>query len=560
MLFPSYIDPGTGFVVVGFGTWLLGMLAGLFGGLALFFRRLVRFGKGNWPWLLLALVLLAGAALGRYFLLKEGQIVYPHRLVILGFDALSPQIVDEMMAAGQLPNLERLAAQGSYRRLATTNPAQSPVAWSGFATGQNPGKHGIYDFILRDPASYGLSLSLSRIEKGQARPVRAGRSFWAYAHQAGIPTVVLGCPVTFPPEKEVGRMLAGMGVPDLLGTEGTFTFYTSDSRRQARMTGGKSFAVRRAQTMVLKLIGPRTPGGQLEVPFKVTLKGQTAVAEWQGQRVELTPGRWSDWQSVSFSAGFLQTLRGIFRFYLVSTQPEFELYISPLNLDPRKPVFALSQPPGYAREIAEKLGLYSTMGMPMDSWGLNEGVLTEQAFLEQADSVLEERVRLLDYELARTPRGVLFCYFENADMVQHMFWRYRDPGHPLHVADPPDRERQAIARVYAQLDGVLGRVLQKLGPDDTVLVLSDHGFGDFRRAAHLNSWLREHGYLAVQGGGREGAELLRSVDWSRTRAYALGFGSVYLNLKGREGQGIVSPGAEAEALKAEIAAGLEAWT
>ena len=358
-----------------------------------------------------------------------------------------------------------------------------------------------------------------------------------------------------------------MGVPDVLGTEGTFTFYTSEFVRKDKEIGGKVFQVNKSAMMVLNLIGPRvaTAGRRadhVKVPVKVTMrKDKNSVnIEYQNNSFTLNKGQWSDFKDVTFKLGLFKKMKGILKFYLVETQPEFKLYISPINYDPRDPYFPVAYPPGYGRELVKNIGLYYTLGMPMDTWAVNEKRLTEKPFLEQANAVLDEKNKMLDFEMSRLKSGVLFCYFESPDIIQHMFWRYTDPKHPLYEENAPAEYKNTIRSWYKKLDDTLGRVMQQLGENDDLIVLSDHGFDTFRRAAHVNSWLRQNGYLELTNPHAEsGAELLADIDWDKTRAYGIGFGAIYINQSGREGRGIVSPGRETEALKKEISEKLLEW-
>ena len=569
-MFFLYIDPGTGFTIVSVGGLMFAFLAGFLGVFAIFFRKIFGFIK-KYKKIAATLVLVAviiGMIIKGVLIMAEKKAAFNNKVVILGFDGLSPEIIEPMMERGELPNFSRLKEQGSYAHLSTTNPSQSPVAWSGFATGRNPGKNGVYDFIIRDPKTYELNLSLSNIQRGRALRVIKGKCFWNYTSERNIPTTIITCPVTFPPDKIHGKMLSGMGVPDILGTEGTFTFYTSEKPGNTKDTGGKVFSVKRSPLMIMNLIGPKIAAAgrkaeNIKVPFRATIlqKDNNSVEiAFQDNKFTLSRNEWSDWKEVTFKLGFLRKMKGICKFHLVETEPEFKLYISPINYDPRDPYFPISHPPNYSRELVKQTGLYYTMGMPMDTWAMNEKRLTEEPFLEQANMVLDEKNRMLDLEFGRMSNGVLFCYFESSDIIQHMFWRYTDPEHPLYEANAPREYRDVIKSWYRKLDDTLGRVMRGLDEKDTLLVLSDHGFGTFRRAAHVNTWLRKNGYLTLDNPGAErGGELLENIDWSGTKAYAIGFGAIYINQEGRERNGIVKPGRETEALKNEISKKLTTW-
>lgn len=570
MLLLSYIDPGTGYVLVGGLGSLIAIFASVFGVVLLSLRKFL--GNLARAWLRMGRWV-AAAALACLLLgvSPEGGIMnhlqhpFAGRVVILGMDGMSPDVLEPLMREGKLPHFAALERQGSYRHLGTTNPPQSPVAWTGFATGQNPGKHGLYDFIRRDPKTYNLALSTSNMEGGTFTRVVKSKRFWDYASNWGVESAILTCPITFPPDNINGRMLAGMGVPDILGTEGTFTFYTSEATTNTD-EGGRVVQVPYATSLTTDLFGPRRPvgGGQIDnakTPLLVLNDpdhNRVQIEIQGGKRFTLPQGQWSEWQNVSFSLGLFKKIKGILQFYLVETKPELKLYASPINYDPRDPFFPISSPPGYSRELVEHVGLYYTQGMPCDTWSVNENRLGEEAFLTRVASITDSKERMLDLELQRLHQGIIFSYFEATDVIQHMCWRYTDPVSALY--EPHSPYHDAIATIYERMDTLLGHVMQQLAPQDVLIVLSDHGFGPFRRSVHLNAWLRAHGYLALKDPRADtGGELLKDVDWTKTRAYAIGFGAIYINQQGREAQGIVKPGADTEALKKEIIEKMSAW-
>jgi predicted AlkP superfamily phosphohydrolase/phosphomutase len=562
----GYIDPGTGFTITSLGSLLLAFLLSFLGILSLFFRKIPNFikkHKGLFIIICLIVAVLIGILIG--VLMNKKASDFDKKIIILGFDGLSPRIIDPMLEKGKLPNFAKLKQQGSYSYLSTTNPSQSPAAWAGFATGQNPGKNGIFDFIIRDPKTYGLSLSLSEFENGKPKKVLKSKSFWEYTSKEKIPTFIIASPVSFPPDKVYGRMLSGMGVPDILGTEGTFTFFTTENQED-KDTGGKVIQVGREQSMQLYLIGPRVTGitetENAKVPFTVSIQkdNQSIQIEYQGNTLVLKQGQWSQWQKVSFNVGLLKNMKGIFKFYLAQISPEFKLYVSPINFDPRSPFFQISHPKNYSKLLAGDIGLYHTQGMPIDTWAVNELRLDEEALLEQANEVLNERIAMLEHTLDDFENGVLFCYFQSSDIIQHMFWRYTDPEHPLYEKNAKPEYKQMIQTWYEKMDSILGDVMSRITEEDTIIALSDHGFDSFSRTVHINSWLRENGYLKLKDKDSEsGKELFLDVDWPKTKAYSLGFGAIYINQSSREKQGIVKQGSEANSLKEEIASKLKKW-
>jgi predicted AlkP superfamily phosphohydrolase/phosphomutase len=505
------------------------------------------------------------------------------RAILVGLDGLEPDLVARWMAEGKLPHFEQLARRGMFRRLHTTFPAMSPVAWSTFATGVHPAKHGIFDFLTRDPRSYlpalssaevapprrGLSLGPYRIPLGRpvVRLLRRSRPFWAHLGRYGIPSSVLRVPITFPPEPLHGNLLAAMCVPDLQGSQGTFSYFTTAAAEADRPVAGQRLPlVRDGAWLRGRLPGPENPirrdRRRLELPFALRPEadGQGALLRIGRERIPLRLATDSDWVPLSFALGLGARMRGICRFRLLACGDEVRLYVTPINIDPAHPVLPISYPRFFATFLAKLIGPYATLGLAEDTWALNEGVLDEQGFLDQAWANHAEREAMFFEMLARSRRGLVTCVFDGTDRIQHMFMRYLDTDHPaLRGQDGAGRWQEVIPETYQRMDRMIGRLLQQVDIDDPetlVAVLSDHGFKSFRRGVNLNSWLHRHGYLALRDGATGSGEWFRDVDWSRTRAYALGLGGIFLNVRGREASGVVAPGAEADALAQELAARL----
>ncbi|MDZ4674006.1 MAG: alkaline phosphatase family protein [Gemmatimonadota bacterium] len=499
------------------------------------------------------------------------------RVIVIGLDGLEPTIVDAMLADGRLPNLARLRSEGGYSRVATTSPAQTPVAWSTFATGVNPGGHGIFDFLRRDPKTYLPDLSLNRYEQKntflppKAVNLRGGTPLWQVLGEAGIPATVIRCPCTYPPDPIKGRMLSGMGVPDLRGGIGTATLYTTTPGAVPRESEQVIPITASGGSFTTHLIGPRNPkaGTDLHASISVILGpdgGATLQSDGHPKSLDLRPGLWSDWLRIRFKTGLLQSTSGLVQFLLVRTTPHIELYASPINFDPEAPLFPISAPWEYSTELARAIGGYATMGMIEDHRGLSNERFGEVEYLAHCDLVMGEREAMLEFELGRFSEGLLYCLFDTPDRIQHMFWRFREPDHPANAearrvggtAGDDAACGQVIEAHYQRCDRAVGMALKGADESTLVVVLSDHGFTSFQRGVHLNSWLHQEGLLTLKAGavpGEGAGEFFREVDWSRTRAYALGIGGIYLNQAGREAQGIV-PADEAGALAGTIAAAL----
>ncbi len=463
-------------------------------------------------------------------------------LIILGIDGMDPGFLERHWDA--LPNLDRLRRQGDFRRLQTSIPPQSPVAWSTFITGMDPGGHGIFDFVHRDPATLQPLSSLAEtvepkwklplgpwelpLSRGKVRLLRRGPAFWQLLAEAGVPVTVLRMPNNFPPDECEGQSLAGMGTPDLRGTFGTFTYFTSDPLELTHeVPGGR--IVRTAwkdNRAVLRVEGPPNTLRRDRSPASVDLEVE-ADAHQPAARLRtgattlvLNEREWSPWIRTRFDLiRGLASVAGMFRIYVRQLHPELQVYVSPVNIDPADPDVPLSTPPEYSRELARGVGAFYTQGISEDTSALRQDVLSLQEFAAQARLVASEHLGLLEYARKQFRSGFLFFHFFGVDQASHMFWGKHEPE---------------LLNVYRLADEAIGRVVDRAG-DATVIVMSDHGFTSFDRAMHLNSWLRSEGLLAMKGQSTD----LASVDWTRTQAYAMGLNGLYLSQKGREANGIV---------------------
>jgi predicted AlkP superfamily phosphohydrolase/phosphomutase len=599
------------------------------------------------------------------------------KVVILGFDGADARLVEKWMDEGQLPNLAALRAEGSYAPLTPTNPPQTPVSWSSFATGTSPGKTEIFDFLKRDPSDYlpdfamnsetrrtflfgernGLVLGLlaggvalllglgcllffgirwrTRILAGvllgaaaglpagfvaetclptevpDAVNHRKGRTMWELAAEAGLRAQVIRVPATFPAEDVGdGHMISGLGVPDVRGRIGTPTFYTSDPT--FRPGGGDNeFSLElvrlpaRRGKVETRIVGPynkpfydyevdrrtrdvpaaerndakrkvrqelddaRVPR-RIDLPLVLEVTDEGCTIQVSGRTQHLTEGQWSDWFVFDFPVNWLvdaaAPLRGIGRFKLLKLAPDLELYLSPINFHPDCHPVAFSWPPSYSEAIRERFGLYKTIGWPEDTWSLPSGVGDEELFLEDMYATLDKDQEILEGLLGDREDDLYIQVFYFTDRIGHLFWRYLDPGHPDH--DPVKAAKYApeVLKAYRRMDAIVGRARELSGKEALLLVCSDHGFSSFRRGVNYNTWLVRNGFMTLKGQTADPAtleklfdtrDLFQNVDWSRTKAYALGLGSIYVNLVGREKEGTVLPGPEYEEVRRQIREGLE---
>lgn len=475
------------------------------------------------------------------------------RLVILGLDGLSPMLVEKMWEKGELSNLKRLAEKGTFRHLGTTTPGVSPVAWSSFQTGVNPGKHGIFDFLAPDRKRYLAVLSSVRTTVGTEKGI-AGRKktrtlqtllrksapFWSYLGKYGVRSTVLRVPITYPPEPLDGHLLSGMCVPDLRGSQGSYTVLTTGEPEA--MTGGVQGRLVPQGDNSFKGEIPG-PDGTLPCQVRLSTGGRIPKLSHAGGSVDLPWNELSPWATLEFTlAG--KKVRGIARFRLTEGP---ELYCTALHVDPSKPAVPLGHPVHYSRYLAGMQGPFATLGLTEDTWALSNGHIDDSAFMKQCADIFTEREKMFSDALSKNPTGLVVCVFDTPDRVQHMFW-----GSGF-------REGSPIRTTYAQMDALVGRVMDKLRKDDLLIVLSDHGFTSFHTCVDFNRWLVENGYMVLKEGIQTVGTSYIGVDWTKTRAYALGLSGININIRGREGLGIVNPG-DVPALTAEIAGKLEQLT
>ncbi len=286
----------------------------------------------------------------------------------------------------------------------------------------------------------------------------------------------------------------------------------------------------------------RLPDGRVEVKIG---EEKQVLAEGEGSK---------KWYHPRFDGSPLFQVHTVTRVKLRKAQDPLELVVGFLQFDPSHPAFyqPISQPPEFAGDLARSIGeTYETVGWACLTHGFKDKELDARTFLEDIEFTHEWRRKLLLGALARSDWKLLVDIESTPDRVQHMCYQYADSTHPRYDAQAAATHvrlfgedityAQAIDASYRSMDRLVGEVMAKLRPQDTLLVCSDHGFQSFRRQCHLNNWLAEHGYLALkpnltanQGGFPD------FIDWSKTQAYAVGLGMIFVNQAGREPHGIVA--------------------
>lgn len=489
-----------------------------------------------------------------------------YKVLLIGIDGMDPKIVDKLMREGKLPNFKKLKEKGAYTTLGTSLPPHSPVAWTTIATGVNPGKHNIFDFIRIDRDRQLPELSLAKSKSGIAGTnyesyVKAD-PFWRITSKAGISTTVIRWPLSFPPEKVEGNLLSGLGVPDVKGLLSGYTFYTTTDFDRDDESSKKTVAVENlGEVIKTSISGPniRKDGNlvSISVPLRIELKENSSVLNVQGSQYPVNVGGWSDWIQIKFKIGLFKNVYGICKAYLVSVKPEFKMYVTDVQIDPENLLVSISYPDKYSAELASKIGLYNTLGIPEDTGAFVDGKITDKVFLEQCSQIEDERNKMFWEEFKKFDKGILAFVYDTSDRIQHTHWDET-------LLDEDDGEfsvNEAVVDYYIEKDEFLGKVLSQIEDKTALIVLSDHGFTSYERNVDINSWLSKNGFMTLtqQPDEKHAGELFEFVDWSKTKAYSAGFNSIYLNLKGRESKGIVEE-SERDKVVEEIIHSLEELT
>lgn len=521
----------------------------------------------------------------RPFFIGKSRASNKGRIIMLGFDGMEPSVVDTMLERGELPNFQGLRRNGTYTHLTSTIPPQSPVAWNTFATCKNPGGHNIFDFIRRDAQNTSGPMPLvgtgkidppiltdegSLKESAKGTNYRMGVPFWSVADSHGKRGKVLNIPYAFPPDPlQNGIMISALGVPDLRGTSSTY-FSLSDSftakELNEELGGGRRLKLSfdGSDEAIFHVPGPRDIRRRFSDPqafttttirLQVMRQNKQGKVLTDGTSLDIEQGKWSDWLELRFDMSPSFSVFGLVRFFPLEIGDRIRIYMSCVQYHPEKPYTQFTSPENYSAELRGRFGLYKTIGWAYDTHALRQNDLDEEAFLLDIDYTNSWRDQLTLDELKRGEFDFLLSAWTDTDRVGHMFWRFRDSGHPYYVEDVPEKWRFALEHTYRHADELIGAVMEQINEEDVVLVFSDHGFGSWRTGFNLNTWLRDNGYLVVSNPEQANQGFLQGIDWGKTRAYAVGLSSLYFNLKGRESKGILTPD-ETEGLMEELIARL----
>lgn len=459
------------------------------------------------------------------------------RTVIVGFDSFDPGVFEGLHEAGRMPNLSRIVGQGGYSPLEVCSPPQTEVSWTSIATGVDPGSHGIFDFVHRDPQTYVPYVALLPTKQTmvgeQFLPPYTTRTLFHEAAEMGYPATALWWPALFPARPELPvATIPGLGAPDIRGQLGVGTHVTTDPRdlKKTKTTRLESAGKGR---FTASLEGPQVKTREglrpAVLPLSLDVIDESSARLTLGdQNLELRLGQWSPVFEVKFKAGFAFSVHAVTQVILTELKDRVSLYFVPLQIHPLHPLWHYATPPGMVKDAWKVSGGYLTLGWPQDTNALEDGCISDRQFIALCESIFTSRKKVYFHQLGQFREGVLACIFDCLDRVQHMFTRTNS---------------DVVQDWYMRLDGFVGEVQQRISqlglPEHRLLILSDHGFKTFEHKVHLNHWLVGNGYMSLTH--QTDSPDLKDVNWAQTRAYALGLNSLYLNVANREGQGIVKP-------------------
>jgi predicted AlkP superfamily phosphohydrolase/phosphomutase len=476
------------------------------------------------------------------------------RTIIVGFDSFDPALFEKLQDAGRMPNLARYVKEGGYSRLEVCSPPQTEVSWTSIATGVDPGSHGIFDFVHRDPETYVPYVSLLPTRQNvlgeQFLPPYTTKTLFHEAAEMGYPATALWWPALFPARPELPvATIPGLGTPDIRGQLGVGTYLTTEvlEKKKVKVTKLEEAGKRR---FVAALEGPQVKAkdGMRNATLPVTIEvvDETSATLTIGdQKIRLSIGVWSPVIELKFQAGFAFFIHAVTQVILTEIRNRVSLYFLPLQIHPLHSLWRYATPPSLVKDSWKNAGPFLTLGWPQDTNALEDGCISDDQFLQLCDSIFTSRQRIFFNQLGGFREGVLAGIFDCLDRVQHMFLR---------------SNQDIVEQWYLKLDRFVGEVQTKIENSGLAkyrfLIMSDHGFRTFENKVHLNRWLVEQGYMTLSRES-ESADL-GSVAWQNTKAYALGLNSVYLNIANREGQGIVQP-QDIEPLLESIKTGLLKW-
>lgn len=531
----SYIDPGSQGIIIGSIWSTILSFFSFFGALIMLYfftplKKAIRKKKyeKRITFLLITLFIILVTLLFRQIFYEDNMKQKSHeKVIMIGIDGMDPRLTEKLIDMGKMPNLKKIIEGGSFYDLQTSNPAQTPVAWTTISTGVDPGKHNIFEFIRMNKDTkmplLGLHENIPSISGTKYISLKRADSIWDLTSLSNIPTTVLKYPVTFPPEKINGEMISGLGVPDVKGFETGYTLYTQDEGNIEKKNSNRIVHIPKQNSFETLIYGPKQNKNNIIIDITKVIQIEKHEDDVKliidDDIFELEVGKWSSYIQIQFDVGIFKKVDAMFKVNLISINP-LNLYMTSMQLNPNNPFFDISYPKSYSKKLAESIGLFHTIGFSEETNGYVEGIFDEVTMYEQLKELEQERTNLFLYEFENfinKKKGLFIHIFESSDRLQHLFWD-ESQVHPY------------ILEYYEEKDKLFGEVLQKIDDDTLLLIVSDHGFTTFKRAVNLNTWLYNQGYIKLNKeiSSNDPMSLFKEVNWDETKAYFAGFTSIYI--------------------------------
>lgn len=464
------------------------------------------------------------------------------RLVVLGLDGTAPTLLEEYAQKGLLPHFQRLMEQGTYRRALSCFPGVTPINWASIATGAYPQTHGIVDFVLHLPGEP-LNVGHSGFTSDQLQ----AETLWESLARQGHRTATVNFPGALPPRTANTLAIVGEGSP---GSHSRYELRASSCFATAtyrdRMRDADLLDLSDGVIHLVPEWDPEGHGPKLRIAVDETTKTVTVtgIENVEIERTTLIPDRFSSWWRGRFSAGE-RWRTGTFRVRLSavdwsSQTPNLSIYVSQVM-----PVDGLSFPDDIGPELVDAIGpCLENSG----ARGLERGWVDDAVFLEEGAYKGHWLVSAIQYLLEQRKFTAVWAKWHFLDHVAHGLWGQIDPISPWYQPERAEHFEQVFQQAYQTADAMVGRLMAMLGPDDILIVVSDHGQLPHLKAVSINNLLRQAGLLTAEDVDGETLQ----VDWTKTQAYAGPcLGHVHLNLKGRDPDGIVEP-AQYRAVQASV--------
>ncbi len=346
------------------------------------------------------------------------------KTILVGFDAFDPIFFEQLHNKGKTPNLSEYVEGGGYSPFKVSNPPQSEVSWTSIATGLNPGGHGMFDFVHRNPETYGLFISLlptkSSLLGTQFVPPYNAETIFGASVKEGYSATSLWWPATFPARLQSPvSAIPGLGTPDIFGQLGVGISYSLEPIGDEEKIKSRTARLSRPMNGVYtgRLDGPTrqscSGANSTNLDFRVSvINDRSAKLVLGKQSFTLKMGEWSPIIEINFKVGFMVSLKIITRVILTQLYPDPVLYFLPLQLHPLNSPWPYGTPKGMLKNIWKNQGAFLTLGWPQDTTALEEGFITDEQFLDLCDQILKQRERILMSMLDTYKEGVLGCVFE----------------------------------------------------------------------------------------------------------------------------------------------------